>query len=303
MTPEILLKNLSVPTGSIDVILDTDTYNEADDQFALAYLLASEEKLNTVAVYAAPFFNDRSQSPEDGMEKSYHEILHILKLVGKERPVFRGSKAYLPDEKTPISSDAASDLVARARNYSPEKPLYVVAIGAITNIASALLEAPEIAEKLVIVWLGGHARHYMCTYEFNMLQDVAAARVVMKSGAAFVQLPCEGVVSSFTISEWELEHWLRGTSPIGDYLCDNTVRYMKERTSRKAWTKCIWDVTAVAWLLNDNDRFMFSSLEKIALPTYDHVYSYDNRAPFMRYVYHICRDALMDDLIEKLRSL
>ncbi len=297
------LKNLSVPQGKIDVILDTDTYNEADDQFALAYLLASEEKLNTAAVYAAPFFNDRSQSPADGMEKSYEEIFHILKLVGKECPVFRGSKAYLPDEKTPIPSDAASDLVKRARNYSPENPLYVVAIGAITNIASALLSAPEIAENLVIVWLGGHARHFAHTNEFNMAQDIAAARVVMKSGAAFVQLPCVGVVSSFTVSEWELEHWLRGTSPIGDYLCENTVRYMKERTPHKAWTKCIWDVTAVAWLLNDNDRFMTSSLEKTALPTYDHAYSYDVRAPFMRYVYHIHRDALMDDLVDKLRSL
>ena len=48
-------KNLEVPSGKIDVVLDTDTYNEIDDQFALAYLLKSTEKLNTVAIYAAPF--------------------------------------------------------------------------------------------------------------------------------------------------------------------------------------------------------------------------------------------------------
>lgn len=300
MTSAQYLQNLSVPTGPVDVVLDTDTYNEADDQFALAYLLASSDKLHTKAIYAAPFFNDRSESPADGMEKSYEEIFHLLKLLGKEYPVYRGSKSYLSDEKTPVASEACEDLVTRARAYSPEKPLYVVAIGAITNIASALLMAPEIAENLVVVWLGGHARHFANTREFNMLQDIAAARVVMKSGVPFVQLPCMGVVSSFTVSEWELRHYLENTTPIGDYLCKNTIEYMKAHTAHKTWTKCIWDVTAVAWLLNDNNRFMASSLEKIALPTYDHVYSYTNRSPFMCYVYDIHRDALLEDLVEKL---
>ena len=32
------------PTGLIDVILDTDAYNEIDDQFAIAYLLRATEK-------------------------------------------------------------------------------------------------------------------------------------------------------------------------------------------------------------------------------------------------------------------
>lgn len=55
MTNEQRIKNLSVPTGDIDVVLDTDAYNEIDDQFAIAYLLISNEKLNTKAIYAAPF--------------------------------------------------------------------------------------------------------------------------------------------------------------------------------------------------------------------------------------------------------
>ena len=54
MTEELRIRNLSVPTGPVDVVLDTDTFNEIDDQFALAYLLRSKEKLNTKAIYAAP---------------------------------------------------------------------------------------------------------------------------------------------------------------------------------------------------------------------------------------------------------
>ena len=47
------------PFGKVDVVLDTDMYNEIDDPFALGYLLASREKLCLKAVYAAPFFNER----------------------------------------------------------------------------------------------------------------------------------------------------------------------------------------------------------------------------------------------------
>lgn len=63
----------------------------------------------------------------------------------------------------------------------------VLAIGTITNVASALLADPGITEKIVIVWLGGHAPQRPDTFEFNMLQDVAAARIVFSSGAALVQ--------------------------------------------------------------------------------------------------------------------
>ena len=34
-----LLKRLEHPSGRVDVVLDTDTFNEIDDQFALAYLI------------------------------------------------------------------------------------------------------------------------------------------------------------------------------------------------------------------------------------------------------------------------
>ena len=68
------LQRLEPPQGKIRMVLDTDTYNEVDDQFALAYAVRSEEKISLEAVYAAPFHNDRSSGPRDGMESSYNEI-------------------------------------------------------------------------------------------------------------------------------------------------------------------------------------------------------------------------------------
>jgi len=304
MTLEQRMKNLTVPAGKIDVILDTDAYNEIDDQFAIAYLLRSKEKLNPVAMYAAPFHNANSNGPEDGMEKSYDELQKILALAGEaEIPTFRGSRTYLPDEKTPVLSDAASDLAERANNYSPEHPLYVVAIGAITNVASAILLNPAVKENTVVVWLGGHGLEWSDCREFNLFQDVAAARVVMGCGVPFVQLPCQGVVSAFTISKPELEYWFQGTTELGDYLARNTISAAEKYAKDRFWSRVIWDVTAVAWLLNEEDRFLRTRLIPTHLPSYANHYETWPDAHWMNYVYSVKRDALWNDVIEKITGI
>lgn len=300
MTAEQRNKNLTVPEGRIDVVLDTDAYNEIDDQFAIAYLLRSGDKLNTRAIYAAPFRNENSEGPADGMEKSYREIRKLLGLMGLERDVYRGSEAFMRSETEPILSDAARDLAARVEDYSPENPLYVVAIGAITNVASAILLNPRVAQNAVVVWLGGHGRHFGRTDEFNMAQDIAAARVVMGSGVPFVQLPCLGVVSEFRLSGADLAFWLAGKNPLADYLAKNTVAAAEKYAHGKPWTRVIWDVTAVAWLLNDRNRFMRARREKVLLPTYENLYEATPQVHDMAYVYFIHRDALMEDLIQKI---
>jgi inosine-uridine nucleoside N-ribohydrolase len=300
---DALLKRLTKPAGPVDVVLDTDTYNEIDDQFALALLVKSPEKLNVKGLYAAPFYNSNSSSPADGMEKSYNEIINLLSLMKRDdlkNIVKRGSEKYLPSETEAVDSPAARALVDLAMQHSPEKPLYVVSIGAITNVASALLLKPEINDRVVIVWLGGHAREWPDTREFNMAQDIAAARVVFNSGAAVVQLPAMGVVSSFTSSGPELEYWLKGKNELCDYLVDYTTRSALKDGGLPNWTRVIWDVTAVGWLL-DGD-FMLDRLEHIPIPQYDHHYSFDPNRHFYRYVYHINRDKLFKKLFDTLAS-
>ena len=77
-----LRERLKLPAGPVQIVLDTDTYNEVDDQFALAYALLSPEAMTVEAVYAAPFTNSRSSGPADGMERSYQEIHRILDVLG-----------------------------------------------------------------------------------------------------------------------------------------------------------------------------------------------------------------------------
>lgn len=307
MNNDLLHKALTPPEGMVDAVIDTDTFNEIDDQFALAYMIRSNEKINLKAIYAAPFFNQHSTSPADGMEKSYNEIHNILTLMKEEelkKIVFRGSVSYLPDEKTPVISDAAKHLAELAMEYTVEKPLYVVAIGAITNVASALLINPEIAERIVLVWLGGHSFNWPDTKEFNMYQDVAGARVIFNSGAPVVQLPCMGVVSAFTVSGDDMRARLYGKNELCTYLTTHSenevASYVKEGN---AWSRVIWDVTAVAWLTGasgKNNKFIRYKLVPAPICEYDFTYSFDNTRNDIVYAYHINRDALLNDLINKL---
>ena len=303
MTQEQYLKNLMPPSHRADVILDTDAYNEVDDQFAIAYLLRSE-KLNPVGICAAPFLNEKSSSAEDGMQKSHAEILKLLKLMNREEValrVYRGSDRFMRDETDAVDSPAARFIAASAAQYSAEHPLYVVAIGAITNVAAAVLLAPEaMRENTVIVWLGGSGLEMPRNREFNLSQDIACARVVMGSGAPLVILPCAGVVSTFTTTEPEMRYWLSGKNELCDYLVDNTVNEANAYAKGKVWSRVIWDVCTIGWLLNDGNAFMHDKLINTPIPEYDDVWAMQPDRPLCKYVYVINRDALMGDLFEKL---
>ena len=101
LSKELLEQRLRPPTGKIRMVLDTDTYNEIDDQFAVAYAMCSPEKLTVEAIYAAPFLNERSTGPGDGMVKSYEEILRLLERLHRARRWRRLSRLNgLPERPT-----------------------------------------------------------------------------------------------------------------------------------------------------------------------------------------------------------
>ena len=306
MTQEQYFKNLTVPQGKIDIVLDTDAYNEIDDQFAICYMLKSAQKFCVKGICAAPFLNAKSVSAADGMRKSYDEILKLLELAKQEKLkecVFEGSESFMPDETTPVESKAAAFMANLAEKYSSERPLYIVAIGAITNVASAILKNPAMKENCVVVWLGGHGTHIpSAASEFNMRQDIAAARIVFGCGIPLIQLPCKGVVDRFATSRYELLHWLKGKNEVCDYLCENTIRHVEAYAAGIQWSKPIWDVAAVAWLLNEESRFMKDRLIPSPIPEYDKQYARDEGRHLIRYVYEINRDVLFEDLFRVLSS-
>jgi len=291
------LSRLEPPTARVPMVLDTDTYNEIDDQFALAYALLSADRLDVEAVYAAPF-SHKQTGPEDGMEQSYEEIVRILERMDRSPDGFalKGSRSYLPAADEPVASPAVDDLVERA--MAPrEGPLYVVPIGAITNIASAILTRPEIVENIVVIWLGGHPHGWYTAVEYNLRQDVHAARVILNSGVPFMQIPCKNVAEHLTTTLPELDAHITGHNALGDYLFAIYEDYADDHFAR---AKVLWDLSAIAWLINS--AWVPSVITHAPLLTDLVTWSLDSRRHLMREAIGCDRNAIFGDLFRKIAA-
>ncbi|MDD7676425.1 MAG: nucleoside hydrolase [Eubacteriales bacterium] len=291
-----ILKDIKSPTVK-NIILDTDTYNEIDDQFALAYAMLSPERIKLLSVNAAPFLNSRSTSPADGMMKSYNEIQRIMRLVDPDAavPYYKGSERFLDDKKVPVESEAADNIINTV--MGTDDRVYIVAIGAITNVASAIIKCPEIAERAVVIWLGGHALTYKDTREFNLYQDVMSAQVVFDSGIPLIQIPCAGMCTEFVTTIPELEYYLRGKNELCDYLVDIVRSYTKKPYG---WSKVVWDVTAVAVLVCP-EAFRYSIIPRPYV-TLEGRYAFNTEREQYIYVNKLSRDPVYADLFIKLSN-
>jgi len=291
------IRMLEPPEGPVRMVFDTDTYNEIDDQFALVYALLSPDKLNVEAVYAAPFHNNRSTGAGDGMEKSYAEILRILEKLDRSSAgfAFMGSTQFIQDVTQPESSPAAADLIRRAKASSPEDPLYVVAVGAITNVANAILLDPSIIQNIVVVWLGGNGHHWPNQREFNFFQDLKASRTIFDCGVPFVQVPCTPVVTHLATTVPEMEEYVGGRGAIGDYLLEIFKDYHEDHFG---WSKVLWDMSAIAYVINPS--WTPSNLVHSPVITDQYTLSVDESRHFIRAVYFVRRDDIFRDFFTKL---
>jgi inosine-uridine nucleoside N-ribohydrolase len=300
LTESFRIDRLAPRAGRVRMVLDTDTYNEVDDQFAVAHAIGSPERVKVEALYAAPFHNDRSSGPGDGMEKSHAEIMRLLELMNtsEKPPVFRGATSYL-DEQSPRKTEVTHDLIERAMRSGQDDPLYVVAIGAITNIASAILLEPKIIERIVVVWLGGHALHWPDTREFNLRQDIPAAQVIFNSGVPVVLLPCAGMADRLLVTNQELAACLAGRGKLADYLVKIVRDYNKD--GRPIWSKVIWDIAATAWVIRP--ELIGSVLDHSPLLTSEGAWSRDTRRHLFRVATHLDRDRIMEEVFDKIAKL
>lgn len=245
------------PTDQIEIVLDTDAFNEVDDQFALAFAARVPDRVRLLAVTAAPFRNHRSTSFADGMQKSYHEIIRILKLLDlSAKLAAKGSEAKLTDRTKPIESEAARTII-RLAHQRRRQPLYVVGLGAATNIASAILLDPTIAKRIVVVWIGGHPYHYDNALDFNLKQNIVAAQVLFESNVPLVHIPAGDVAEQLSITLPELAKGIRGQSVLCDELYERVASYRTEVTkgsagdaNERSWKKIIWDIATIAWLID-----------------------------------------------------
>jgi inosine-uridine nucleoside N-ribohydrolase len=188
------------------------------------------------------------------------------------------------------------DLVQRAMDGS-DAPLYVVAIGAITNIASAILIEPGIIENIVVVWLGGNALHWPSSREFNLMQDPLASKLVFDCGVPLIQVPCLGVTTHLMTTVAEIERYVQGRGAIGDYLTEIFKGYHDDHY---AWSKVLWDIATIAYLIDET--WVPTDIVHSPILTDQLTWSFDSSRHFIRSANFVHRDPIYRDLFKKLEA-
>ncbi|MDI4646356.1 nucleoside hydrolase [Cohnella hashimotonis] len=265
--------NFKVPEPKrVRLLMNTDAKNEADDQYAIVHALLTPMFIHK-GIIAAHFGTGRTT---ESMEESYAEVKHVLRLMGDagEVPVYKGAPNALKEELTPVVSEGAEAIIREALSDDLHR-LFVVFLGPLTDLASAYLMEPRIADRLTAIWIGGgpypHGRH-----EFNLSNDVHAANVVMASPIPLWQVP-QNVYSSMRVSLAELEDRVSPHGEIGKYLFEQLIQFNDDNAHGWPRGECwgLGDSPAVSLILDDlefSDGFVTMPAPRIT--------------PEMHYVHH-----------------
>ncbi|MGB0114304.1 MAG: nucleoside hydrolase [Ilumatobacteraceae bacterium] len=275
--------------GPVRVVIDTDAANEIDDQFALAWALLAADRLHIEAITAAPFAHGpylanlvaaqalRGEQPATafeglaadlgaetiegliahappalGMERSHAEILRVLDaaMLQAPPPVHRGAAQFLERPDRAVESEAARAIIDLV--HASDEPLFVAVLGAPTNVASALLLDPSIADRLVVVFVAGYPTSSVHVDDsFNLLQDRHASNRLLADDVNLVYIPGYQVADTLSVSLPDLERHVEPCGPLGALLTqlyrDNPLA-AEPLVPGHSWV--MWDLAPIAWLID-----------------------------------------------------
>lgn len=288
-----IYENIKKYSNRMNVILDTDIYNEADDQFALSYLLKSQDMFNIEAITTAPYLHKNSDlTVKEGQDLSYNEILKLCNLLNfnSENKVFKGSLDYIQNGYDD-ENEAVNEIIEIALKNDMT---YVFSIGAITNIALAIKKEPKIINKIEIIWLGGNDISYKDNMEYNFRQDVEAVKIVFNSNVKLTVLPCKNVVSTLKID----------INTLKDNLIQNELNnYLIERFCNDGYhpykeERVIWDISVIAYMINKK----WFKTKEVSTPVIndDTSYKMTNVKNKIIFVTKLNRNKIYSDLFKKL---
>jgi inosine-uridine nucleoside N-ribohydrolase len=226
----------------IRVIFDTDAKNEIDDIWALALAVLSTERFKIEGFVAANFDNDRPEAGPGSIEASFKEINTILDKAGLagKYPVLHGSPP-MRYKFEPSESEGVDFIIDKAMQSTPEDPLWIVGLGAATDIASAYLKEPRIAERIVVFWHFRTRWPEKC-WNFNVIGDVKAARIVFHSDLSFVLFD----TGAYLYCPMEESQQYLSCGALGKYLHE----YRSESASYQKPNKGFYDLGDIASLVD-----------------------------------------------------
>ena len=265
----------------IRVIIDTDTKNEIDDVWAISLAILSPGRFKIEGFVAANFDNNRPEAGPDSIDASLKEINTILSKAGLagKWPILRGS-APMRYKFEPSESEGVDFIIKKAMESTPEDPLWIVGLGAATDIASAYLKEPRIANRIVVFWHFRTRWPEKC-WNFNVIGDVRAARIVFHSDLSFVLFD----TGTHLVCPMEESEKFMSYGELGKYL--HEYRYQSSYYQRP--TKGFFDLGDIAALVDPS----LASWEVTECPEVDWDLSYkfkSTKGSILR-CYDIDRDA------------
>lgn len=226
-----------------NVILDSDVCNEADDLFAIAYLLKSN-MFNVKAITIAPFKHSMWKgSVAESIDASYKEACKLYDYLGIHdyTTIVKGSRDYFKN-----GYEEETDAIKRMFEIIKEcDKTYILAIGCLTNVAILVKHHPEVINKIELIWLGSNFL-FGDNQDFNFKQDVDAVRYVFSSKVKMTVIPCSPITSNLLMSIYELKYELKSGNALNDYLIDKF--YDRPWGPHRRWP--LWDISAVAYMIN-----------------------------------------------------
>ena len=237
-------------TGGIRVILDADTGNEVDDLFAITRALIAPE-FDVLALNSAQWQNSHWAVPNT-LENSQRLNVRILAYLNmSDIPHPRGAHARLFDWGQDVAqhSAAAYNIIREAHNSSPQDKLNVISIGALTNVASALLIDPSIAPNIRLYFLGtryNFEKHYFAKNLFNCMMDLHAIDVVLDQANLELHIMPANTAIKMNIPRETASKYLRGHDDLRGFLYNRWLSHLDAGYN----DRIIWDLSAIYAVLH-----------------------------------------------------
>lgn len=273
-----------------NIILDTDLYNEIDDQIALAYVLKSKDALNLETVTIAPFTKGEYNT-KTSIDKSYEVAKKVFKMCNEQNNeiIFKGATEYFTNDSNQ-TNEAVNKIIQIAKKNDKT---YILSIGCITNIALAIKKEPSIINKIEVIWLGTNFL-FMKNNDFNFRQDVEAVRYVLDNKVNITIIPTYPVSYGLMISKYELESRIKNANELCNYFCE----IFTDDYGTKQVRRVIWDISTVAYMIN---REWFETME-ISCPRIkeDTSFKLTKFRHKIKFVQRLNSNEIYDDLFSKI---
>lgn len=211
----------------IRVISDNDYSGDPDGLIQLAHHLLSPSVEVRAVIGTHLREGDSWAQNGDEVAAAVATAQKIVEMCGQAGriPVLAGAPGPMVDEQTPQDSPGIRFIIDEAMRDDTDIPLFMVCGGSLTEIASAYLLEPRIAERLTVIWIGGHEHEGLAVappgapeLEYNLHEDVVAGLVLFNHSTLNLwQIPRDQY-RHVLASRAELRVRMDGKGELGTYL-------------------------------------------------------------------------------------